>query len=325
MRSGSILLLAALLNLLVQPEKSLGQPASSPGNAAAALIAELGCANCHADLPVKSSLKERTPDLSSAGLRYNPAYLFDFLQNPAKVRQHLGRSRMPSFHLDEKESLALVLFLETQREIPGEWPELPPEIRTQLATARQNVSKQQFQSELSSGLICLTCHRLEGKGGAQGVELGDISYRLQAAWVKRYLVWPPMFGVPPNVMPPQFYKLAAGGKAFEEITPQASRKIQVLADYLFSLQTDKRNALDQKFAMAKVSFPQVNAALGETIFRSQNCAACHPHQTIQARTNAAPTLAGGRGVDSADDSIRLHLDRSTPLGDGILLEYSVVR
>jgi len=41
--------------------------------------------------------------------------------------------------------------------------------------------------------------------------------------------------------------------------------------------------------------------------------------------HAAPTLAGGPGVDSADDSIRLHLDRSTPLGDGILLEYSVVR
>jgi 2,5-diamino-6-(ribosylamino)-4(3H)-pyrimidinone 5'-phosphate reductase len=40
---------------------------------------------------------------------------------------------------------------------------------------------------------------------------------------------------------------------------------------------------------------------------------------------SAPTLAGGRGVDSMNGSIRLHLDRSSPLGDGLLLEYSVVR
>lgn len=41
--------------------------------------------------------------------------------------------------------------------------------------------------------------------------------------------------------------------------------------------------------------------------------------------HSAPTLAGGRGVASMDESIRLHFDRSTPLGDGILLEYSVIR
>src|SRR5258706_7048151 len=93
-----------------------GQPLPSAiEGSAPALIAELGCANCHTDLKMKGSLRERTPDLSSAGLRYNPAYLFDFLQNPIKVRRHLGRARMPDFHLSPKEALALVAFLETQR------------------------------------------------------------------------------------------------------------------------------------------------------------------------------------------------------------------
>ncbi|MGI0148196.1 MAG: 2,5-diamino-6-(ribosylamino)-4(3H)-pyrimidinone 5'-phosphate reductase [Thermoplasmata archaeon] len=41
--------------------------------------------------------------------------------------------------------------------------------------------------------------------------------------------------------------------------------------------------------------------------------------------HSAPTLAGGQGAISLEDSIRLRLDRTERLGDGILLEYSVVR
>ena len=40
---------------------------------------------------------------------------------------------------------------------------------------------------------------------------------------------------------------------------------------------------------------------------------------------SAPTLAGGRGVTSVEDSIRIRLDRVDRLGDGVLLEYSVIR
>jgi len=41
--------------------------------------------------------------------------------------------------------------------------------------------------------------------------------------------------------------------------------------------------------------------------------------------HSAPTLAGGLGATSLEDSIRLRLERTERLGDGILLEYSVVR
>ncbi len=40
---------------------------------------------------------------------------------------------------------------------------------------------------------------------------------------------------------------------------------------------------------------------------------------------SAPTLAGGEGVRSLDDAVRLRLERAGPLGDGLLLEYAVVR
>lgn len=257
-----------------------------------ALIAELGCANCHTDLKIASPLKEKTPDLSSAGLRYNPAYLFDFLQNPVKVRRHLGRARMPDFHLGEKEALALVAFLQAQRGIPGKWPALPTEIGNQLMTPMTQVSKEQFQAEVGKGLICFTCHTLEGKGGVLGIELGNIGYRLQREWVKTYLVFPAMFGVPATVMPPQFYQLSPDATRFQELTPGAAHKIQVLSDYLFSLDTQKRRALEQQFNSAKAKAPEVTAAIGERIFKSQNCAACHRHQTIQPRLQAAaPDLA----------------------------------
>src|SRR5258707_10143577 len=93
-----------------------------------ALITELGCANCHSTLNLKSSLRERSVDLSAAGLRFNPAYLFQYLQNPAQVRHHLGRARMPDFRFSEKEAFALVQFLRTQTNVSGQWPALPPGI-----------------------------------------------------------------------------------------------------------------------------------------------------------------------------------------------------
>src|SRR6185503_2096937 len=86
---------------------------------ASQFISELGCAACHTTLPQKPVVKERAPDLSAAGLRYNPAWLFEFLQRPVKVRRHIGHSRMPNFHLAEDEAFALVEFLTTQTNIPG--------------------------------------------------------------------------------------------------------------------------------------------------------------------------------------------------------------
>src|SRR5712691_955682 len=40
---------------------------------------------------------------------------------------------------------------------------------------------------------------------------------------------------------------------------------------------------------------------------------------------SSPTLAGGPGVTSLDESIRIRLDRAERLGDGVLLEYAVIR
>ena len=58
-----------------------------------------------------------TPDLSSAGLRYRPAYIYKFLQHPIQVRHNIGAARMPGFHFDEREALAVTLFLMEQKKM----------------------------------------------------------------------------------------------------------------------------------------------------------------------------------------------------------------
>jgi 2,5-diamino-6-(ribosylamino)-4(3H)-pyrimidinone 5'-phosphate reductase len=41
--------------------------------------------------------------------------------------------------------------------------------------------------------------------------------------------------------------------------------------------------------------------------------------------HSTPTLAGGQGVAALTDAVRLRLSRMSPVGDGVLLEYAVVR
>jgi len=253
-----------------------------------ALMTELGCANCHSTLNLRSSLRERTVDLNAAGLRFNPAYLFQYLQRPAQVRHHLGRARMPDFRFSEKEAFALVQFLRTQTNVSGQWPALPSEITAQLAQPPSHPGRDEFLKTLSGGLLCLTCHRFEGKGGPIGVELGDIGARLQLTGIKTYLVSPGMFGVPAAAMPPQFYN--QNGQQFTELSPEAGRKVQVIADFLFNLAEEKRKQLEDQFRRAESKYSDADASLGQTIFEAENCAACHRHYSITPRTNAAPDL-----------------------------------
>ena len=253
------------------------------------VISELGCANCHATLPYKSTLGERTPDLSSAGLRYNPAWLFEYLQNPTKIRQHLGRARMPSFYLNEKEALALVEFLATQKQVAGDWPELPQDIQRLSPQPPRTVSAGDFNATLAKGMACLGCHTLDGKGGVTGVELGQIAFRLRRDWVWHYLVAPEMYGVPHTTMPAQFY--VRTNRQFEAIVPEAAGKMDVVVNYLFSLNGDRKVALEERFNRAKQSATNITAELGRAIFVGLNCAACHRSVNVAPRvTNAAPDL-----------------------------------
>ncbi|MDX1430477.1 MAG: c-type cytochrome, partial [Rhodothermales bacterium] len=163
-------------------EPALHSTSGHPGQSldATELIAELGCAACHAGVSDASIVGQRAPRLSDAGLRYRPAYVFDFLQNPTRIRRHIGRSRMPGFHLDEAESVALALHLETRTQERA--PDIPDP-----AGERDNP---QNGERLIGELGCTGCHTLRGEGAGTALELTDVGKRLQGPWLRRFLTDP---------------------------------------------------------------------------------------------------------------------------------------
>jgi len=136
------------------------------------LISRLGCANCHTSQAIASTLTENIPNLSYVGLRYNPAYLLDFLRNPQNVRKHIGPARMPDFRLDEAEALALVLFLEPYDQLVPSWPTYPSGL-DRPATEASN------EALVVEDETCLSCHAMNGKGGVFAVDLSSVGHRLQ--------------------------------------------------------------------------------------------------------------------------------------------------
>jgi mono/diheme cytochrome c family protein len=137
---------------------------------------------------------------------------------------------------------------------------------------------------------------VDGQGGATGIELTTVSYRLRPEWVREYLAAPARFGVAPTTMPSQFFQLAADGKSFRETMPRAAERVGRVTDALFSLNAARREGLEKTYANAKAAYPHADAALGEQLFRSLNCAACHRHPAISPRLEPAAPELGGEGL-----------------------------
>ena len=255
------------------------------------LINDLACSSCHSGLDIQSEILARNLDLSHAGLRYNPAYLFEYLQNPTKVRQHIGRSRMPSFGLDEKESLALVRFLEKQKYVKGEWPDFPSGM-TKQSKELNDSELTRIRAIITDNLECTKCHTLEGKGENLSIDLTTIGLRVNREWVQKYLVAPHLYDGPKTTMPSYFYKLAANKETLVEILPKAAQMINSIVDFLQNLSKEKRQQLQVAYEEAKKAYPEATAEIGEKIFLSQSCIVCHKHNAIKPWPNAlAPDLS----------------------------------
>ena len=84
------------------------------------LVNALGCGNCHSGIQGSTVINKNAPDLSYSGLKYNEAYLYDYLKSPQSVRQHIGNSRMPNFQFSDDEAYALTIFLMSKVSLPKE-------------------------------------------------------------------------------------------------------------------------------------------------------------------------------------------------------------
>jgi mono/diheme cytochrome c family protein len=160
------------------------------------LIDELGCAACHAGLPASAeTIRARAPDLGSAA--FEPAYVFRYMQNPGRVRGNIGASRMPSFHLNEREALAVTLFLETvgsNAEPPSDG--LARNLTREVTRAFERAKDEHDDvtavrgEQIVGALNCAGCHEGVGASAVIGPPLLGVGDRLRDDWLRAYLVSP---------------------------------------------------------------------------------------------------------------------------------------
>ncbi len=287
-------------------ENCLGQTADS-------LLKDLACANCHSGIAIASNIHDKAPNLSHAGLRFDPAHLFAYLQNPTPVRRHLGLSRMPNFFFDQREALALTLFLGRQTQVEGKWPEYPSSLRSYQSKSLDKPEAAAAKKLLTTELRCTNCHKLEGEGEDASIDLSTVAHRLRPEWMQQYLVAPHIFDGAKTAMPNFFYQLDITQTKFAAMLPRATEAISLITQYLFALNPAKREQLQKAYEKAKSAHPEVNAGLGEKIFFSQNCAACHRFMSLAAASiKNAPDLSL-QGARVRKEWLLDYLKKSQPL------------
>ncbi len=172
------------------------------------LVGELGCAACHAGAPARLDLvRERAPDLSFAARQSDAPYVFAFLKNPIRLRgRQIGLSRMPSFHLEERESLALTLYLGSREPAAGARSSAAPGL-ADLAGLDQSTRREQERAfararrqhgevtpdmgrALYVALNCAGCHADPSASVETAGPTLLAAGRFRADWLRAYLTRP---------------------------------------------------------------------------------------------------------------------------------------
>ncbi|MFQ6615948.1 MAG: c-type cytochrome [Fidelibacterota bacterium] len=307
-------MLAGVLGLTFAQKPSGVLPAEESRQVTAdSLLADLGCSGCHPGVEASSNVTHKAPDLSHAGLRYQEGYLFEYLQHPVTVRRHIGLSRMPDFRFSPKEALALTLFLARQLAVPPGRGTSPPGVSDPPGPTLSPQGLALEGNRILKALECTTCHTLFGEGTPKAVDLSTTGYRLKTPWLKQYLVDPARFDGEDTPMPASFFHSSGGKDEYEGMTPGSAEMLVTVVEYLSSLGRRQGGRLQKAFDEARGTFPHVDHNLGQKIFLSQNCLACHRHPSLHPwRKHTAPDLSG-EGNRVSPQWLRTYLKAPRPV------------
>ncbi len=231
------------------------------------LLNDLACVACHEGIDVETDILEVAADLSQAGLRYGPDHVFSYIQYPVKIREHIGASRMPIMHLDERESLALALYLQTLMPVGAEPPYYSlQETYEAVRDAHPGITSETGE-EIFTSLGCIVCHQ-QSFGIEWDTKIGpDHSFegaRATPEWLDEHLRSPKpvrAFGYFPG----------SGSRHPDfQLTPS---EVEILGEYLRNLKGD----LDTATAYVEPEpFLRFSAMKAETLLRDkQPCLGCH--------------------------------------------------
>jgi mono/diheme cytochrome c family protein len=243
-------------------------------------IEQLGCLNCHGGATSVNQVITKAPDLSRAGYRYQPQYLFNYLQNPTKVRNHIGLSRMPNFGFDEREALALTLYLSSKKDILNvKFPDFSE-------SGSVNLGKKEFNEQ-----VCTACHIAGGQGNNIISDLSNMGSKLNPVWLKQFIAAPAAFQKGDNIMPGLLYHYNPDSTMLIQNVEDAEEKIENLSAYLLSLEAPDHDEHVDRYEKALKANPEITIDVGRKIYQAQNCSGCHQSNPDgQWKETVAPNL-----------------------------------
>ncbi len=185
MHPGLLLLLApaVLFGFRLTVPDGRPRPQEPPGGRE--LVEALGCGACHTGVPGGDSIRAVTPPFGEGAALIAPAYVFHYLTDPQTVRPDIGPARMPRYDLEERERVALALFVTNDRELRGVDDAL------RAAMARHADADRAEGTALFETLNCGGCH-LHPEAGSR-VTAPDLSVtrlRVRPEWLAGYLADP---------------------------------------------------------------------------------------------------------------------------------------
>lgn len=231
------------------------------------LLNDLACGSCHEGISVESDILDKAADLSQAGLRYGPDYVFSYIQYPVKIRQYLGYSRMPIMHVDERESLALALYLQTLLPPGADAPEYPLQESYVVVKAKHPDITAETGEDVFLSLGCIVCHQ-QSFSTEWDAKIGpDLSFegaRVTLDWLEEFLRKP---------TPLRQFGFYPGSGSRHPDYQMTESEVEVLGEYL----RDQRGDLDTASAYVEPElFLRYSANKAETLIREkQPCLGCH--------------------------------------------------
>lgn len=246
------------------PERPLSPLAFKRGKE---LVSYYGCAGCH---EIKGHEGDRKIGASLEGVGSNPfkqAWIARKLTDPRSTATvTLEHPKMPDLGLTPQEIRALRVLL------MGFTDEKVPE--GLQARALSFAEPPGEAGRLLQDYTCLTCHRIQGKGGSVAPDLTFEGSKVRREWLVRFLRHPeairPLFGLIPHP------RLSEG-------------ESEALADFIMAeLITDKVH----QFNRAEPTQEQTRR--GEALFEEYGCLTCHRVEAEGGLLGPDLTHAGGR-------------------------------
>jgi hypothetical protein len=196
--------------------------------------------------------EKRPPPLIGEGARVSPAWLREFLANPARSETDTDRNgvraylqvRMPTFYFSDGELRKLVRFFEALSSQAQ--PYIPQKIEP-ITDQERNLARALFSSE---GAPCLKCHATGDAAHdrtATAPNFLSARERLKQGWTKRWMVEPAMI-IPGTAMPSGLFNRDGDRWVFAGPLPAGFQNYQkdhaeLLVRYMFNFTPDELGRL----------------------------------------------------------------------------------